>query len=115
VVVRHLMWMLGTKPGFSGKAASALEHWPTLLLILFIIIIIIITIIIIIIISKTGCLYSFGYPGNFCVDQAGLKLTEICLPVSWVLELKAYATIACPISFLLYVYMNIWVWAQAHE
>jgi hypothetical protein len=27
-------------------------------------------------------LYSFGYTGIYFVDQAGLELTEICLPLS---------------------------------
>ncbi|KAL6049375.1 hypothetical protein STEG23_031992, partial [Scotinomys teguina] len=37
--------------------------------------------------------YSLGYPGTLSVAQAGLKVTEICLCVSGVLELKACATI----------------------
>ncbi|EGW13389.1 hypothetical protein I79_014494 [Cricetulus griseus] len=35
---------------------------------------------------------SSGCPGIHSVDQAGLKLTEICLAVSQMLRLKAFTT-----------------------
>jgi len=39
------------------------------------------------------------------VDKTGLKLTEICLPVSWVLGLKACATMTVKVFIFMYVYV----------
>lgn len=40
--------------------------------------------------SKTGCLCSPDWLGTHWVDQAGPKLPEILVPLSWVLGLKEY-------------------------
>jgi hypothetical protein len=39
-------------------------------------------------IFMSGFLCSPGCPGTHFVDQAGLELTEICLPLSWSLGFK---------------------------
>jgi hypothetical protein len=42
---------------------------------------------------------SIGCPGTHFIYQAGLELTEIHLPTSWAMGLKACATTACLLSF----------------
>ena len=44
--------------------------------------------------QDTVCLCNPGCPGDLSVDQAGLELTEICLPLSLVLGLKVHVTTA---------------------
>lgn len=45
------------------------------------------------ILSRLVSMYSFGYPGTSSIDQAGLELAQICLPLPpRVLGLKAFAT-----------------------
>jgi hypothetical protein len=89
-LVIHLIKVLGTKLGFSARAANVLTTKPSLqpLIPAFLVFVLFCFF------QDRVSLCSPGCPGTHSVDQAGLELRDLPASASQVLGLKACATTA---------------------